>query len=159
MPLKPLICGALLALVQSTGSAAGPGASAVAVEQAQARATAAGQSIGGAYMTLINRGVADRLVSARVAAGVARSVELHTMSMQGDVMRMRQLEAIELPAGQTIELKPGGVHLMLIGLKAPLKAGASFPMTLRFEKAGEVVVQVPVNAPVGTLGADHGMKH
>ena len=78
---------------------------------------------------------------------VAKSVELHTMSMEGDVMKMRQLDAIELPKGAMVELKPGGLHLMLMGLKAPLKAGDTFPMTLRFEKAGEVVVTVKVEAP------------
>ena len=110
-----------------------------------ARATAAGQSVGGGFLKLSNGGAADRLVAARTA--VAASVELHTMRLEGDVMRMRQLDAIELPAGRTVELEPGGTHLMLMGLKAPLKAGQSFPMVLKFEKAGEVTVDVSVEAP------------
>jgi copper(I)-binding protein len=68
------------------------------------------------------------------------------MAMEGDVMRMRQLDAIELPAGKAVEFKPGGLHLMFMDLKAPLAAGATVPLTLRFEKAGEQTVQVPVRA-------------
>jgi copper(I)-binding protein len=70
--------------------------------------------------------------------------------MVGDVMRMRQVEEIALPAGQTVELKPGGYHLMFVGLKAPLKAGDKFPLKLRFEKAGEV--EVTVNVDPATAG-------
>ena len=97
-----------------------------------------GQTAGGGYLKLQNSGPADRLVGA--SAPVSSSVELHSMTMEGDVMRMRQLEAIDVPAGKTVELKPGGLHLMLMGLKAPLKAGDSFVLKLRFEKAGEVAV-------------------
>ena len=109
-----------------------------------ARATATGQPTGGGFLQLKNQGGADKLLSA--SAAVANSVELHMMKMEGDVMHMRQVDAIELPAGQTVDLKPGGFHLMLIGLKAPLKAGASFPLKLKFEKAGEVTVDMKVRA-------------
>jgi copper(I)-binding protein len=101
--------------------------------------------VGGGFMTLVNKGAADRLLSATTAA--AASVQMHSMSMDGNVMKMRQVDAIELATGQTVELKPGSWHLMLMGLKAPLKAGDTFPMTLRFEKAGEVVVKVKVESP------------
>ncbi len=110
-----------------------------------ARATAPGQPSGGGYLTLSNAGANDRLLSA--SADVSKSVELHTMSMEGDVMRMRQLDAVELPAGKMVEFKPGGLHIMFIGLKAPLKKGDKFPLKLKFEKAGEVTVQVNVEAP------------
>jgi hypothetical protein len=111
-----------------------------------ARATAPGQPTGGAYLRLENRGTtADRLLSA--STDVVASVEMHEMKMDGDVMRMRQVDAIDLPAKQAVVLAPGGLHLMLIGLKAPLKAGDRFPLTLRFEKAGEVKVEVTVDAP------------
>ena len=113
-----------------------------------ARATAQGQTAGGAFLSVENRGsAADRLLSA--SAEVAKSVELHEMKMDGDVMRMRPVNAIDLPAGKTVALKPGGLHVMLIGLNAPLKAGSSFPMKLKFEKAGEVTVQVNVEAAHG----------
>ena len=117
----------------------------IQVGHPHARPTNAGQQVGAGYLKLDNRGPADRLVS--VTTSAAKSVELHTMSMEGDMMKMRQLDAIELPKGATVELKPGGLHLMLMGLKAPLKSGDTFPMTLRFEKAGEVVVTVKVEVP------------
>jgi periplasmic copper chaperone A len=110
-----------------------------------ARPTAAGQVAGGGYLKLTNAGAADRLVS--VSSEVATSVELHTMRMDGNVMRMRQVDGIDLPASQTVELKPGGFHIMFMGLKAPLKEGSSFPAKLTFEKAGEVMVEVKVEQP------------
>ncbi len=129
---------------------------AIAIVQPYTRATAPGQRVGGGFAKLDNRGSDDRLVSA--TSDVAGSVEMHSMSMDGDVMRMRQLEAIELPAGQTVELKPGGLHFMFMGLKAPLKAGDSFALRLKFEKAGEVTVQVRVDPP-GMDNMPKGMKH
>jgi copper(I)-binding protein len=78
-------------------------------------------------------------------------VELHEMKMEGNVMRKREVSAVELPAGKAVELKPGGLHIMLMGLKAPLKEGDKFPLRLKFEKAGEVTVTVNVEA----AGADH----
>ena len=104
-------------------------------------------------MKLVNGGAPDRLLSA--SADVSKSVELHMMKMDGDVMQMRQVDAIELATGKTVELKPGGYHVMFVGLKAPLKAGDSFPVKLKFEKAGEVTVEVKVEAS----GAMDGMKH
>ena len=133
-----------------------------------ARSTSAGQATGGGYLKLDNAGAADRLVSA--SASVSEKVELHSMAMEGDVMRMRQVDGIDLPTGKPVELKPGGFHIMFIGLKAPLKAGDSFPLQLKFEKAGDVTVDVKIEAPGGgsmsTAGsaspAGHdmgGMKH
>jgi copper(I)-binding protein len=121
-----------------------------------ARATTAGQTTGGGYLTLHNMGErADRLVSARSPA--AERVELHTMTMEGDVMRMRQIDGIDLPAGKALELKPGGMHLMLLGLKAPLKAGSRVPLTLKFERAGEVRVELQVGQPAAAATTEH--KH
>lgn len=124
------------------------------IAQPYVRATMPGQSTGGGYLKLHNRGPADRLIAASTPASA--TVELHSMTMEGDVMRMRQLDAIELPAGKTVELKPGGIHLMLMGLKAPLKLGDDVVLKLRFEKAGEVTVQAKVRA--ADAGA-HDMKH
>lgn len=120
-----------------------------------ARVTGPGQPTGGGYLKLDNKGRDDRLLSARAA--VSASVELHSMTMEGDVMRMRQVEGVALPAGKTVELKPGGFHIMFVGLKAPLKDGDKFPMTLKFEKAGEVEVTVNVEAPKAGAAAEH--KH
>jgi copper(I)-binding protein len=75
---------------------------------------------------------------------VAEVVELHTHVMDGTIMRMRKVDAIDVTGGSTTELKPGGLHVMLIGLKAPLKAGEKFPLTLKFERAGEVKLDVEV---------------
>jgi copper(I)-binding protein len=128
-------------------------AGAITIGHPYARATAAGQPTGGGFLALQNAGADDRLLSA--TADVSKAVELHTMSMEGDVMRMRQVDAVALPAGKAVELKPGGLHIMFIGLKAPLKEGDKFPLKLKFEKAGEVTVTVNVEA----AGASHEMKH
>ena len=127
---------------------------AITIGHPYARATAAGQPTGGGYMSFANAGPADKLVA--ISADVSTSVELHTMTMEGDVMRMRQVDAIELAAGKTVELKPGGYHVMFVGLKAPLKAGDKFPAKLKFEKAGEVDVTFNVEAPAAAA-AEH--KH
>jgi copper(I)-binding protein len=145
MKIRPLLCGLLLAGAALAAHAHGFKAGDLAIGHPYARATAPGQPTGGAYLRVENHGAqSDRLVSA--SADVSKSVELHEMKMEGDVMRMRQVDGVEVPAGQSVVLEPGGVHVMLIGLKAPLKQGERFPMTLRFEKAGEVKVEVVVEA-------------
>ncbi|HSD39375.1 MAG TPA: copper chaperone PCu(A)C [Rhodocyclaceae bacterium] len=124
-----------------------------------ARATTPGAQTGGGYLKLENNGAADRLVS--ISTNVSEAAELHSMSMEGNVMKMEKLDkGVELPAGKTIELKPGSLHIMLVGLKAPLKEGTSFPLKLKFEKAGEVTVDVKVEsltAAPAAPAADH--KH
>jgi copper(I)-binding protein len=128
----------------------------LAVDHPYARATGTGQPAGGAYLRVANRGARpDRLVSA--SADVSKTVELHQMQMQGDVMRMRQVEAVDIPPNQVTELRPGGLHIMLMGLKRPLKEGERFPMTLKFEKAGEVKVDMVVEA-VKSEPMKHDMK-
>jgi hypothetical protein len=118
-----------------------------------ARTTVPGQTAGGGFLSIENKGAADdRLLSARAA--VSQAVELHMMSMEGNVMKMRPVDAIAVPAGKTVKLEPGGLHIMFVGLKAPLAEGDSFPMTLRFEKAGEVTVTVKVELPKSG-GAGH----
>ncbi|MCW7537800.1 copper chaperone PCu(A)C [Aquabacterium sp. A7-Y] len=142
--MKRALC--LLALAGALGSAASPPpAAGVLVHNAWARPTVPGQNSGGGFLTLENPGqAADRLVSARTPA--AASTELHSMKMEGLVMRMRQVEGIELPPGQKVELKPGGLHVMFFGLKAALKQGDVLPVTLQFEKAGEITVQMKVGS-------------
>jgi hypothetical protein len=118
-----------------------------------------GQAAGGGFLKITGGAAGDRLIAGSTT--VSSAVELHTMSMEGDVMRMRQVPAIEVPAGGTVELKPGGLHVMFMGLKQPLKAGDTFPLTLRFEKAGEVKVDVKVSAqpPAGAAAGHGGHKH
>lgn len=124
----------------------------VAIEQPWARASV-GRN-GAAYFTVVNRGTADvSLVG--VAADVARRVELHTHKMDGGIVRMRPIEYIVVPAGSSVTLKPGGHHVMLMGLKTSLKEGDSFPLTATFEKAGKIRVTVKVGK-IGAVGpADH----
>jgi copper(I)-binding protein len=108
---------------------------------------------GAAYMTLRNAGpVPDRLLAA--STPVARTVELHTHIREGEVMRMRPVDDIPLPPGETVRLRPGGLHVMLIGLTEPLRQGTMVPLTLRFERAGETTVQLEVQA-AGARGHHH----
>ena len=133
----------------------------ISIEQPFARATPGLVKNGAAFLTIRNTGPADRLLSAE--SGVAKRTELHTHLMQDGVMRMRRVEAIDVPSGGAVMLKPGGDHVMLMGLTAPLKKGQSFELTLIFEKAGRVPVTVGVagvgaKAPHGD-GAGHGHGH
>ncbi len=154
MKLSSYFVSLLLGAAALAASAQESKLGALTITQVHARATVPGQRAGAGYLKLHNAGPADRLLSA--SSTVSSSVELHSMTMEGDVMRMRQLDAIEVPAGQTVELKPGGLHLMLMGLKAPLKVGDSFVLKLRFENAGELAVQMPVRAAsVGTQPMKH----
>jgi len=111
------------------------------VNNAWARATAGKADTGVAYVA-IQSPTADRLVS--LSTPVAKKAELHTMSMQGMVMKMRPLPGLDIPARQPVTLKPGGDHIMLMGLNQPLRAGQTFPLTLDFEKAGSRSVTVTV---------------
>ena len=127
-------------LVYAHGTHAGN----IHVEQAQARASVGNQSNSAAFLTIENQGKADDVLQS-VAAPIADKVEIHTMTMDGDVMKMRSVERLEIKAGEKIEMKSGqGYHIMLMGLKKPLKAGDTFPMQLSFRKAGKVRLNVTV---------------
>ncbi|WP_372399182.1 copper chaperone PCu(A)C [Azospirillum sp. HJ39] len=119
-----------------------------------ARATATAAPNGGAYLSLTNGGTAeDRLLAA--STPVAEKAELHTHLNENGVMKMREVPAIAVPPGETVKLAPGGLHVMLLGLKQPLVKGSNFPLTLRFEKAGNVDVEVAVQA-AGESKPEHG---
>jgi hypothetical protein len=107
-----------------------------------ARPTAPGQSVGGTYLKLEGGKENDRLIS--VHADIAQAVQIHSMKMEGDIMRMRALDGLEIPAGKIVELQPGGLHIMLLGLKTPLKVGNSFPLSLQFAQSGLLKVNVRV---------------
>lgn len=136
-----------LSLMQPTAFAAAAEASAkdIVIERAWARATAGRAANGAAYVTLQSQGGADRLVG--VSSNAAKRVELHTHIKDGDIMRMRHIEAIPVDAGATVEMRPGGLHIMLMGLHAPLKEGATLVLNLTFEKSGDVEVQAEILAP------------
>ena len=156
MKIKSTVTGLLLSAAALMAQAHSFTLGDITIGHPYARTTAAGQASGGGYLKLENKGADDKLLSA--SADVAASVELHSMSMEGDVMRMRQVDGIALPKGKTVELKPGAFHIMFMGLKAPLKNGDKFPLKLKFEKAGEVTVTVNVEAGGGELKHDM-MKH
>jgi len=126
------------------------------IEKPWARATPPGAAVGGGYMTVRNKGVAgDRLVG--VTSPASARVEMHEMAMDKDVMRMREIKGVDVPAKGAVEFKPGGFHLMFIELKAPLKQGEKVPVTLRFEKSGEVKADFAIEA--AGAGSAHSAKH
>ncbi|HXP03924.1 MAG TPA: copper chaperone PCu(A)C [Stellaceae bacterium] len=127
------------------------------ITNAWARATPGAAQTAAAYVTIIST-TGDRLTGA--STPVAQKAELHTMTMDGNVMKMRQVDGIDLPAGQGVTLKPGGYHIMLTGLAQPLTEGQTFPLTLTFDKAGTREVTVTVQK-VGSMGPgmDMPMHH
>ena len=143
--MKKLLIASLLTIT------AGAWAQAVTVkvEGAWVRGTVATQKASGAFMRLTPSAQA-RLVS--VSSPVADLAEIHAMSMENDIMKMRQVDGVDLKAARSTELKPGGFHIMLMGLKAPLKGGDMVPMTLTFEDADKKTFTQEVNIPVTALG-------
>ena len=126
------------------------------ITAAWARAMLAGQKAAGAYLTLTNKGPeADRLVGG--SSPVSAKVEVHTMEVVNDVMTMRPVEGgLEIPAGGTVELKPGSYHIMFMDVAAPFAEGDTVAVTLQFEKAGAVELNLPVRAMQGAGGHGHG---
>lgn len=162
--MKKLILAAMLACVPVAVCAAE-----LEISGAFLRASPKVANTGAGFLTIKNPGTeADTLVAAE--ANVSKSVELHTHVRDGDVMRMRKVESITVPAGGSAELKPGGDHIMFIDLDKPLAEGQTVPVTLVFAKAGKKLVQMPVLG-VGAMAApasapaaamehmDHNMKH
>jgi periplasmic copper chaperone A len=126
-------------------TAAQPGRSAVTlrVEHAWAAPTPGGVDVSAGYLTIANGTAAeDRLL--RAVSPRAARVELHEMTMEGDVMRMRAVDALAIPAGGSIELTPSGRHLMFFGVTQPFVEGEAIPLRLTFERAGELDVSLPV---------------
>jgi len=133
----------LIAIVVAVWAIASPALAeeSVRVTDAWARATILASRPGAAYVT-IESGSDDRLLG--VTTPVAGHVMIHAVEKDGDVSRMKHIETLELPAGQRVTLVPGSMHLMLMGLQDKLSEGTAFPMTLSFEKAGEITVDVSV---------------
>jgi periplasmic copper chaperone A len=150
----------LMAVLLAAGPAAfaeAGGTSKINVEQPWARATPAGATTGAVYMTLANKSdTADRLTAA--SSDVAGKVQIHEMAVVNGIMQMHQLaDGLAIPAGGSVTLKPGGYHVMLIGLKKRLLAGQTLALTLTFAKAGTVSVTVPIQAIGATQGAQGSM--
>ena len=152
LTLTSLACAALAALVAAAPVRAEEvKAGDLVISQAWSRATPKGAKVGGGYLTIENKGSApDRLTG--VSSDAAASVQVHGMSMQNGVMKMRPVEnGLTIDPGKTVKLAPGGYHLMMTDLKAPLKQGEKVPVTLDFEKAGKVTVSLQVEG-VGAQG-------
>jgi len=158
-PALPALRSTLAALL--LGACALPAWAQVSASDAWTRATVPQQKVAGVFLQL--RAAADaRLVEA--SSGAARAVEIHEMAMEGNVMKMRQVPGLDLPAGKPVDLKPGGYHLMLIDLKAPLREGEAVPLSLvvqgrdgRRESLEVKALVRPISA-VGS-GSSHGHPH
>lgn len=144
VPVAPSVFLAAALILGATGAP-------LAVTDGWARATPPGAVNGAGYLIVQNPGpAADRIVA--VTSPVARRTELHSMSMAGGKMTMRALdEGLEIPAGGTVKLAPGGLHLMFLDLTAPLVAGQKIPVTLELQKAGKITVELVVQ-PIGAKG-------
>lgn len=147
-PTRPLLTGLSLCIAGMAAQAQ------VSVKEAWVRATVAQQKSTGAFMQL-SSAKAVKLVS--VSSPVAGVAEVHEMKMDGGVMKMRPVEALDLPAGQAVELKAGGFHLMLMELKSPIKDGDTVPLSLVFEGTDKKRETVEVKASVRGMGMSH--KH
>jgi periplasmic copper chaperone A len=155
--LLELIAAISLTLAAILTSASGVSASSVMIIQAFARASATPMAkSAAAYVSLMNHAAeADRLVSAQTPA--AATAEIHTTEVVDGVMKMKAAGPLEIAPMGTLEMKPGGYHIMLMGLKAPLKKGDEIEITLTFEKAGAVTLKVPVG-DVAQGSHDHGAE-
>ena len=128
----------------------------VTIAHPWARATPGASKVGVAFLELkADAGVADKLIAAKT--DVAGAVELHTHIMDNNIAKMRRVDAVPVQPGGAIVFKPGGLHLMLMDLKAPLKEGDVVKMTLTFEKAGEIEIELGVEK-LGAMGP-HGFDH
>lgn len=156
--LSRILASAILLAAPAVGAGAHDyKAGDIEIQHPTSKATLPGQPVGGGFFTVVNHGSeADRLVS--VTSPVSDDVQLHEMSMENDVMKMRQLpDGIEIPAGGTVELKPGGLHIMFMAIKQPFREGEHVAATLTFEKAGAIAVEFDVEA--ARPAANGGGKH
>jgi len=151
---RTILLGALAALTfAAAGQAAAP---TIRPSDAWARPTPPGAVTGAVYVVLHNRGPADTLVSASSPA--AASIEFHNMTMAGGVMRMAPVTNLPLAKGGALRFAPGGMHVMLTGLKGPLKAGAHVRVVFTFAKSGKVTVDAPVRDSAPAAEPMAGMK-
>jgi hypothetical protein len=148
------LVGLAAVAVVGLASAAEP---AIRVLGAWARATPPGAENGAVYLKIANHGAADRLIGARTPA--ARNADLHASATSDGVVTMRHLDALPIAPSATVELAPGGTHVMLVGLGSQLEPGTHFDLTLIFAIAGEIAVDVTVVDPRGPPAAAHEHEH
>jgi len=150
LALASALCLALLGTVARADTG-------IEIDHPWARATPPSAANGAVYLKIINHGADDTLTAASTPA--AGKAELHVSTNDNGVMKMRPLADVAVKAGSTVAFKPGGMHIMLLGLKAPLKDGQSFPLTLTFRKAGTIATTVKVQKPGASAPGDMpGMK-
>ncbi len=148
-------------LSPAPAAAADYNAGSIHITQPWSRATPKGASTGAAYMTITNSGTAPDRVTC-VSDDASAQCQIHTMSMEGGVMRMRPVEGgLEIKPGETIVLKPGGLHVMLLDLKHPLEQGNTVKATFKFDNAGTVDIEYPIasigaGAPPGAAAGGEG---
>jgi copper(I)-binding protein len=147
--------GICLALALGAVIPGGASAQAIQVLDAWSRPTPPGIDVGVAYFTIRNAGKGDRLL--RVSSNVAKRAELHASAMKDGVMRMEGLGSVDVASGAPTSFEPSGRHVMLIGLKRPLKEGDVFPLVLTFANAGPVEVRVRVRGLLSNPGSGEGM--
>jgi copper(I)-binding protein len=155
--LRVALFGAAVFLLGGIAAAETYSASGLEIGNPWARATPKGAKVGAGYLTITNKGTeTERLIGG--SAAVASRFEVHATVTENGVGQMRRVEALEIKPGETVELRPGGMHVMLMGLKQPLQAGQSVKGTLVFEKAGTVPIEFAVQGPGGSAPAG-GHKH
>jgi copper(I)-binding protein len=149
-----LLAGLLATSVRAEDVKAGD----LVITQAWTRATPGGAKTGGGFLTIENKGSApDKLIGA--SADGAGKIEVHEMAMNDGVMKMRPVEGgLTIDPGKTVKLAPGGLHLMMMDLKAPLKQGDTMAVTLQFEKAGKVAVTLDVQGVGASAPGGGGME-
>jgi len=150
--MKGVICAA--AALTAAGAAHG---AELAVESAWARASAGPVANGAAYVTLVNRGPATALIA--VESDVSRRAELHTHIVDGDMMKMRPVATVDLPAGERVAFKPGGLHVMLMGLVEPLREGEKFSLVLRFADGDVRTAEVAIGGAAAAEAPEHARRH
>lgn len=150
-----LAAAVILAVPAGASPAADTTVGGLTISNPWARASTGGSRPGVAYLTIVNKGGADSL--AKASSPAAGRVELHRIIHDGDRARMGRIGNIRLPKGKSVELKPGGLHIMLMGLKRRLKEGETFPLSLYFAEAGKVDVTVRIMG-AGAMGGHKGHK-
>ncbi len=152
--MKKLLIASLFALSATTVFAHEFKKDGLLIGHPWARPSLGEVKVGAAYLSISNNGPSDdRLIGAK--ATVSEAVEIHAHIMNSDVMQMRRVDGVAAPSGATVKFEPGGLHVMLIGLKEKLVEGASFPMTLVFEKAGEIPVEVKIEKRAEPTSGGH----
>jgi len=153
-----LLAGTCAALCISTVLYAGSAADAVRAQDPYARAVPPGLPNSAAFLTLTNSGSEDHALVA-VQSDAAKVAEMHTHTMEGGMMRMRRVDRIDLPGGESIRLQPGGLHIMLIGLDHQLLPDETISLTLVFEDGSRETLSAPVRKVQAMMQHDHGHSH